>query len=194
MHKAFWYLSRTMAFIGGVVLTALILMTCVSILGRQLNSLFKSDLAQSIFPGFADGMIALGVAPVLGDVELVESGMAFAIFAFLPLCQISGAHAKVDIFTSRLPERSNRALQFVIDLVFAAALMLLAWRLSIGLQEKQQYSETTFMLQFPIWWAYGASLIAACVAAFVGVYVALVRGAEMFAGRDILPSGEGQGT
>ncbi|MEL6933044.1 MAG: TRAP transporter small permease [Pseudomonadota bacterium] len=186
MHKAFWLVAKFMAVLGGLVLTGLVLMTCVSILGRQLNGFFKGDLAQGLFPDFADNMIALGVAPILGDVELVEAGMAFTIFAFLPLCQISGAHAQVDIFTSRLPQRGSRVLQLITDLIFAVVLVLIAWRLSVGLQEKQQYSETSFMLQFPLWWAYGASLIAASVAALVGIYVVFVRGMELLSGRDLL--------
>ena len=37
------------------------------------------------------------------------------------------------------------------------------------------YNETTFLLQFPIWWAYALSLSAALLAAIVGVYMAFVR-------------------
>ena len=35
--------------------------------------------------------------------------------------------------------------------------------------------QTTFLLQFPVWWAYGFSLIGAASAAIVGVYVAFAR-------------------
>jgi len=191
MQKLVLSLARGMAFLGGAVLTMLIVLTCVSVVGRMLNGALHGDFAQDLFPDFADWLIKLGVGPVLGDFELVEAGVAFAIFAFLPFCQITGGHASVDIFTSKLPLRINRLIQVAVDIVFAAVLILIAQRLYVGLLDKQQYNETTFMLQFPIWWAYAASLIAAALAAAVGVYVAVSRIIEILSGRSILPNPEG---
>ena len=152
MYRAVLAISRAMAILGGLVLTALVIMTCVSVAGRSLNKFFKGDWAQTHIARLADWMIEAGVAPILGDVELVEAGVGFAVFAFLPLCQISGAHAKVDIFTSRLGARANRVLQAGVEVVFAAVLVVIAWRLQVGLVEKAEFSETSFLLQFPIWW------------------------------------------
>lgn len=177
-----------MAALGGLVLTALVLMTCVSVTGRALNKFLKGDWAQAHVAGLADWLIGLGVAPVSGDVELVEAGVGFAIFAFLPLCQISGAHAKVDIFTAGLGARANRAILMVVDILFAAVLVVIAWRLQVGMVEKAAYSETTFMLQFPVWWAYALALFAAVVAALVGLYVAGARVVEAVTGRTLLPA------
>ncbi len=184
-------LARGMAVLGGLVLTGLILITCVSVLGGLGNSFFHSAVAESVFPEFAQAALDLGVGPLFGDTEMVEVGMAFVIFCFLPLCQISGSHASVDIFSSRLPLRINRALQVLIDVIFAAVLILIALRLFAGLQEKMQYNETTYDLQFPIWWSYGASLAASSIAALVGVYVAGARIVEVASGRVILPSRQG---
>jgi len=75
--------------------------------------------------------------------------------------------------------------------VFAAVLVLIAVQLYAGLQDKLRYPETTFMLQFPIWWSYGASLVASGIAALVGVYVAGARIVEATSGRVILPSRQG---
>ncbi|MEL7258136.1 MAG: TRAP transporter small permease [Pseudomonadota bacterium] len=184
-------LARGMAVLGGLVLTGLILITCVSVLGGLGNSFFHSVLAETVFPDFAQRGLDLGIGPLFGDTEMVEVGMAFVIFCFLPLCQISGGHASVDIFSSRFPVRVNRALQVVIDVIFAAVLILIALRLYAGLQEKMQYNETTYDLQFPIWWSYAASLTAAGIAALVGVYVAAARVVEVASGRVILPSRQG---
>ena len=101
--------------------------------------------------------------------------MAFAIFAFLPLCQITRGHASVDIFTSRMPDILNRIIGVLVDFTFAAVLILIAHRLHAGMLDKMAYNETTYLIQFPIWWAYAASLGAAVVAALVAVYVALAR-------------------
>lgn len=191
MQRLTLSLARGMAFLGGFVLTLLIVLTCVSVLGRILNGVLHGGFAQNLFPGFAEWLIKAGVGPVLGDFEVVEAGVAFAIFAFIPLCQITGGHASVDIFTSKFPRRVNRVIQVAVDIVFAAVLILIAQRLYIGLIEKQQYNETTFMLQFPIWWAYAASLVAAALAAGVAIYVAVARIVEIMSGRVILPNPEG---
>ncbi len=55
--------------IGGVVLVLLTIMTCISIVGRA--------------------GLTIGLRPVKGDFELIEAGVAFAIFAFLPWCQFT---------------------------------------------------------------------------------------------------------
>ncbi len=175
MHKAVLTLARAMAVLGGIVLTSLVVLTCVSVAGRVMNGWLHGDFAQSTMPDLAQRLLDIGVGPLLGDFELVEAGMAFAIFAFLPLCQITRGHASVDIFTSRMPDTVNRIIGVVVDFVFAAVLILIAHRLHAGMVDKMAYNETTFMLQFPIWWAYGASLAASVVAAFVAVYMALAR-------------------
>ncbi|WP_245776310.1 TRAP transporter small permease [Thalassovita taeanensis] len=184
-------LARAMAVLGGVVLTLLILLTCVSVIGRTLNTLLHTDWVEGLLGGFAKTLLGTGIGPILGDFELVEAGIAFAIFAFIPLCQITGSHATVDIFTSVLSSRVNRAIQMVVEIVFALVLILIAWRLYEGMNSKMRYQETTFLLQFPIWWAYAASFAASVVSAVVAVYMAVVRIAESLSGRTIIPVGGG---
>ncbi|KRS15135.1 TRAP transporter small permease [Roseovarius indicus] len=191
MQRLFMALARIMAVLGGVVLTLVIFVTCFSVAGRMLNGFLHGSVAQGMFPELADRLIAAGVGPLLGDFELVEAGVAFAIFAFLPLCQITGGHASVDIFTSALPRMANRVIQLIVDWVFAVVLIVIAWQLYQGMLEKVRYNETTFMLQFPVWWAYAASLVAATVAALVGLYVACARVGELATGRVILHGNEG---
>ncbi len=159
-------LAKVMALIGGTVLTVLIVLTCVSVAGRTL-----------------------GFGPITGDFELVEAGVAFAIFAFLPLCQITSGHATVEIFTDKMGPAANRWLRMVTEIVFAAVLILIAWRLGDGTYSKYSYGETTFLLQFPIWWAYALSLVASIIAAIVGVYMASVKTIEAFTGRALIPEG-----
>ena len=179
-----------MAIIGGIVLSALILLVCLSVLGRSLNTLLHGPI-EAIAPGLSQSLLDLGVGPINGDFELVEAGIAFAIFAFLPLCQITGSHATVDIFTAKLPRRANRFLRMITEAVFAAVLILIAYKLYDGMLSKMRYGETTFLLQFPIWWAYAASLIAAVAAAITATYVAAIRIQELVTNQTILPDGEG---
>lgn len=181
-------LARSFALLGGFVLAGLIILTCLSIIGRSINSVLHSDLIQSFAPGMASLLLSSGVGPINGDFELVEAGMAFSIFSFLSLCQLNGSHASVDLFTSALAPRTQRVLRAIIEILFAGVLVLIAWQLFEGMESKRRSGETTFLLEFPIWWAYSASLVACFVATFVGIYVAIMRSMEAATGRWILPS------
>lgn len=190
MHQIMDKLSRAMAVLGGLVLSSLIVLTCLSVAGRMLNTLLHGSVG-ALAPEFSQWLLDLGVGPILGDFELVEAGVAFAIFAFLPYCQVRAGHASVDIVTNFFPPTANRFLQMITETVFAIALILIAWKLYDGMQSKMRYGETTFLLQFPIWWSYAASLFAAVFAALAGIYMALVRIMEFFLRRDVLQTGAG---
>ena len=182
--------ARLMAICGGLVLTLLIVLICISVVGRSLNGLLHGWIG-SVMPGLSAWALGLGVGPINGDFELVEAGVAFAIFAFLPLCQISAGHASVDIFTAKLPMRINRVLQLGIDVIFAIVLIAIAYQLYNGMLSKQSYGDTTFLLQFPIWWAYAASLSGAVLTAVIAFYVAGIRAVECLRGEDILSQESG---
>lgn len=185
MHRLMDKLARTMAVLGGLVLSFLIILTFLSVLGRTLNSILHRQV-EAIAPDVAQWFLDLGIGPITGDFELVEAGVAFAIFAFLPHCQLTSNHASVDIFTNLLPRRANRFLDMIIGIVFAAVLFLIAWKLYAGMLSKKSYGETTFLLQFPVWWAYAASLFAAVTAAIAGIYMAVVRTIEFFTNKTIV--------
>lgn len=187
MQKLVERIARFMAVLGGVVLTALVLLTCVSVLGRGLNTLGHSDILTSLSETAANALIASGVGPVNGDFELVEAGVAFAIFSFLPICQLYGSHATVDVFTNALPAKVNKVIITFWEIVLSLVILLITWRLFVGMQNKLDYGETTFLLQFPVWWAYGLSFVAALVASLVAVYCAVAQIIELVTGRHILP-------
>lgn len=163
-------LARGLAILGGLALVAITLITVVSITGRGLGS--------------------LGLRPIPGDFELVEAGTAFAIFAFLPWAQLTGGHATVDVFTSFLPDRANRVIDVITELLMTAVITLIAVQLWHGMWDKIRYQETTFILQFPVWWGFAAAMVAAVIAVIVSLYVLVVRIQEFRQGRTIL-SGRG---
>lgn len=183
-------IARAMALLGGLVLCLLIVMTCVSILGRGLNGLGHGDGLTGLSPGLA-AWLAAQTGPVRGDYELIEAGIAFAIFAFLPICQLAGGHARVDLFTKALPRPVNQGLTALWEGVLALVIIIIGWRLFLGFTEKLDNGQTTFLLQIPVWWAYGASFLAACVAGMVGVFCAALRLAELVTGRPYLSQDEG---
>lgn len=190
MYALIKKLAQVMAVLGGLVLTLLVLLVCTSVLGRSVGTLLHGTFMQSNFADFSNWALAVGIGAINGDFELVEAGIAFAIFAFLPLCQLSGSHATVDVFTSKFSRRTNQALQMISECLFALVLGLIAWRLFAGMEAKQRYGETTFLLQFPIWWAYAASFSGAVIAAFISFYMAIIRILEFFSGQQMLPENE----
>lgn len=143
-------LARLSALAGGLVLIGIALMTGMSIFGRAL--------------------IWAGLQPVPGDFELVEAGTGFAIAAFMPWTQLKKGHASVGILTERLGPRANAVIDFVSDLLLFSAALLLSWRLWAGLLDKFAYGETTFILQFPLWWAYAAMLFGLVAWAIVAAW------------------------
>lgn len=135
---------------GGAVLVVVLSLTVVSIIGR--------------------GLIFAGLGPIPGDFELVEAGTAFAVLAFLPLCQFHRGHVTVDLFLTRAGQRNNARIDVVANLLMTGAAGVITWRLFLGLLDKRSYGETTFILQFPIWWSYAAALAGAAVFTLVCAY------------------------
>lgn len=157
-----------MAVLGGLVLFALILLVCVSVLGR-------AGLPLARWPAFAGALpwIADRIGPVTGDFELIELGTAFAVFCFLPWAQLTGGHARVELFSHLLPPRLEAAVTALWEGVMAAALAVIAWRLIVGLDSKMSTGETSFLLQVPVWWVYAAAMVAALLAAATGIWVTI---------------------
>jgi TRAP-type C4-dicarboxylate transport system permease small subunit len=145
---AFWT-----AMAGGAVLIAVVVATVVSIAGRSL--------------------IFAGLGPIPGDFELVEAGTAFAVFAFLGLCQFHRGHVTVDLFLTRAGPRANAAIDVVANLLMTGAAGIITWRLWLGMLDKLSYGETTFILQFPIWWGFAAALVGAATFTLVCAYTVL---------------------
>ncbi|GAA4216595.1 hypothetical protein GGQ68_002903 [Sagittula marina] len=191
LHRIVLGLARVMALAGGTVLTILIVMTCLSILGRVGNSVLHWMTGVGLAAGFAQGMIDAGFGAIRGDFELVEAGMAFCIFAFLPFCTVSGGHAAVDVFTNVLPRGVNRALDVLIAVLMAVVMVVIAVQLNEGMARKISSGQTTLLLQFPVWWAYAGSLVGATLTALTACYVVILRVYEMLTGRVIAPNALG---
>lgn len=171
LSPLFVWLARALALAGGAVLVVITVLTVVSITGRSL--------------------VSFGLSPILGDFELVEAGTGFAVFAFLPWCQMMRGHATVDLFASIFPGWMNRAIDLVSEALMTFIVTVIAWRLFIGLEDKYRYGETTFILQFPIWWAYAAAMVGAAIGVVISFYMLWVRLREVAAGRSLLEPTQG---
>ncbi len=149
MKHAVYGLSRAMSWIGAFVLVLLAAMSVISIAGRALSG--------------------LGLGPVPGDFELVEAGTALAVFCFLPWAHLKRGHAVVDLFWRAYPAPLRRVLEVLADALMAAVWWLLVWRMGVAMLDYRDNGEVTFILQFPVWWGYAASMVPAVIGC--GVYL-----------------------
>ncbi|HWQ37292.1 MAG TPA: TRAP transporter small permease [Burkholderiales bacterium] len=113
---------------------------------------------------------ALGLAPVQGDFELVQVGLAACIALFLPWCQLRGSNIIVDFFTTRARIRTQRRLDAFAALLVALMMALVAWRAAAGAFSAHQSGETTMILGFPIWWSYAAMTPGLALTAVVALF------------------------
>lgn len=148
-----WLLDRGaagLAFCGGVVLVAIAVTTVISIIGRAL--------------------IPIGLAPIRGDFELVEIGVAVAVFGFLPWCQLHRGHITVDVFLINAPRRVWNLTTLTGDIAITVVALIITWRMWLGLGDKLSTSETTFALGIPVWIGYAIAMIGAVFFCLVSLY------------------------
>lgn len=187
-------LARWVALLGGAILLGLVVLTCLSILGRQIAGFLNSAVVQQTAPELAQTLLGFGIGPVLGDYELVELGMAIAIFCFLPYCQLTMGHARVDLFLSSSTGTPARVLRAVTEALFTLALVLIAWRLAVGTLGRIDSGQTSYLLQVPLWLPYSVAVGAACLTVASSATLLAVRLTELWTKRDILPDRTEGGT
>jgi len=157
-------LAGFLAILGGLALIAVILITVLSVSGRAL--------------------LFIGLGPIRGDFELVELGTGFAVFAFLPWVQINRQHASVEILTMQLSGRINRLIDLGADLLMLAVALLLTWKHWDGTLDKLAYGETTFIIQYPIWWAYASGLVGATGFVLTSFWCVVLSARALLTGQD----------
>lgn len=121
-------LARICAILGGILLTLITLLTCVSLIGRNT--------------------IGLTLA---GDFELTGVVAGAAIALFMPWCQAQRGNIIVDFFTAKASERTNATLDRLGALFLALAIGLLAWRSVVGGMNAYGNGSGSQILGFPDW-------------------------------------------
>jgi TRAP-type C4-dicarboxylate transport system permease small subunit len=163
-------LAKWVAIAGGLVLVVITGLIVVSVVGRAF--------------------IWAGLRPISGDYELVEAGVLFAIFAFLPWCHLTRGHAVVGIFTDFLSPRWNAVIELVANLLMLAAAAFILWRHWDGMLDKFRYNETSFILRMPLWWVYAAGLVGAVAFVIVAIWC-VARSVGEVRTPPVRPSGAG---
>lgn len=138
-------LAQGLAIAGGLVLLVLAGVTVYSIVGRALP-----EVPWLVWWG-----------PVRGDFELVETGTALAIFAFLPYAQLTRSHVLVDLVTAAAPDRVKAILAVPAHLLLAGLAALITWRMLLATEAllTATYTQTTMLLRMPLWWGYLPSML-----------------------------------
>lgn len=139
-------LAVRLAYVGGVVVAAVGLMSAVSIISRSAISW-----------------------PITGDFELVEIGTAVAGSLFLPYCQATAGHISVDFFTLKASDRTKDWLDRLGHLLMAIMFFAVGWRAVVGGLDLRQSGETSMLLGFPIWIGYAGMVPGVFVAALVAL-------------------------
>jgi TRAP-type C4-dicarboxylate transport system permease small subunit len=158
MTSALRRLAWAFAIAGGLCASAVALMTVASIVGR---SAFR--------------------APIPGDVEITQLGIAWAISLCLPWCQLHGGNIIVDFFTQRAGARTLRVLDAIGCLLLAVMAALLAWRTTSGAIAVMGAGETSMILGMPGWWVYAGLAPGLALSALI----ALVQAGLHLGGRGI---------
>ncbi len=126
-------LARACAVLAGAILTAITLVTCVSLIGR--NTIGRT---------------------LVGDYELTAAAAGAAVALFMPWAQLKRENIIVDFFTARLSPAANSQLDRFGALLLAIVMLLVAWRTGVGGLSAFKSNSTTMMLGFPEWIVYAA--------------------------------------
>ena len=145
-------LARLCSILGGLLMIALMLMTCYSLIGRNLL-----DTA------------------LVGDFELTGIGSGMAIALFMPLCQFKHDNIIVDFFTANRSARFNHRLDRVGDWVMATIFALLAWRCALGALNARESMGASMLLGFPDWIVFTTMSVPFALTAVIATLQALSR-------------------
>ena len=139
-------LAKLCAVLAGVLLTAITLMTCVSLLGRN----------------------TVGVT-LVGDFELTGVAAGAAIALFLPWCQVRRGNIIVDFFTARASTATTDRLDRLGAMLLGVAMGLMAWRAAVGGINAYSTHSGTMMMGFPEWIVYACMVPPLALTALIGL-------------------------
>ena len=122
---------------------------------------------------------ALFQAPVQGDVEMVQMGIALSLSLCLPWGQWRGGNILVDFFTQHTSDKTNSKLDAVGCVMLALMYAVLSWRSAVGAADAYLSFEASMILGLPMWWAYAClspGLALAALAAIVQAWQLALNG------------------
>lgn len=143
-------LARGCAVVAGVLLVLITGLTVVSVVGR---SFFASAIN--------------------GDFELAGFAAGAAIALFMPWCQVKRGNIIVDFFTSRASAASQRRMDRLGALLYAAVMGLMTWRTTLGGLSAWSTHSGSMMLDFPEWVVYVFMVPPLALSTLIGLHQAV---------------------
>jgi TRAP-type C4-dicarboxylate transport system permease small subunit len=137
-------LARFCSILGGLLMTALMLMTCYSLIGRNV---FDTAL--------------------IGDFELTGIGSGAAIALFMPLCQFKRDNIIVDFFTANRSAGFTFKLDRFGDFLMLVIFFLLAWRCGLAALNAKETEGASMLLGFPDWVVFTSMCMPFSLSAFI---------------------------
>lgn len=147
MARLLGRLCALSGWLGAVLLAMMATMTVVSVIGRAWFD-----------------------APIEGDVEMVQLGIAVCIAACLPYAQFHKANIIVDFFTASASPRTQAHMDTMGTLLYSLVMALLAWRVTAGSYAAWSHREVSMLLSLPVWVSYAAMVPSLMLACCVGMY------------------------
>lgn len=145
-------LARLCSILGGLLLIALMLMTCYSLIGRNV---FETAL--------------------IGDFELTGIGSGAAIALFMPLCQFKRENIIVDFFTAKRSAAFNHKLDSIGCLLMALIFALLSWRCALAALNARETLGASMLMGFPDWIVFTSMSIPFGLTAVIAAMQALAK-------------------
>lgn len=127
MNERFARLDAALGLAAGLLLLAMMLLTFADVVGRYVFN-----------------------TPIRGAFELTELALLALVFAGLPLVSTADEHVTMDFVDKLLPPAARLALQRVVHLVCAAALLGLGWLVWRKANAIAGYGDTTDVLRVPV--------------------------------------------
>ena len=143
-------LARLCSILGGLLMTALMLMTCYSLIGRNV---FDTAL--------------------IGDFELTGIASGIAIAFFMPICQFKRDNIIVDFFTANRSAAFNHRLDRLGDLLMTVIFFLLSWRCALAAINTKETMGASMLLGFPDWIVFTSMCIPFGITALIATVQAL---------------------
>jgi TRAP-type C4-dicarboxylate transport system permease small subunit len=144
--------AKICSALGGLLLVAMMLMTCYSLIGRNL---FNSAL--------------------IGDFELTSVGTGAAIALFMPICQLRTENIIVDFFTANLSPTFNFKLDRLGDVFMTILFASLSWRCAVAAVNAKETMVGSMLLEFPDWIVLTSMSIPFAITAFIAAMQALSK-------------------
>jgi TRAP-type C4-dicarboxylate transport system permease small subunit len=125
MAKLFDWISGKLMSVGGILLLAMVALTCVDVIGRMFGY------------------------PVFGAYELMSFMAALVAAAALPDTHARRGHIGVEILTNKLSSRNQLKLELVLDVVAFFVFAIVTWRMFIYGRNLRASGEVSMNLKAP---------------------------------------------